>query len=520
MSKQSRRGLGLRGRIMTGVLVVVAISLAVFSFVSLMSERAGMIAALESKADVMAQLQGSAMAQPLWRYDDEALKPLMKDLELDPDFQSIKVDTAANMSFEHKVEKPAGAGTVVREMQIKAPEGGDVVGTMKLVLSTHILDKALAEKTRTQIAMSLGAIVVITLVLYMLLGRETAPLARLADAMKRMAAGDLSVEIAPARHRDEIGTMTEAVTFFRNEALEKQRLEADADAADEARRKARTAEMNGLANTFEREVMAIAETVGQAAERTRDASAGLSHTAESATGQSTAVAAAAEEASRAVQTVASACEELMAATNEISGQVGRTAGIAGQAATEVVSVVDLIRSLDDTAQAIGEVVTLINGIAAQTNLLALNATIEAARAGDAGKGFAVVASEVKTLATQTARATDEIGGRIRDIQDATGRSVAAVENVRGIIDQIAGAATGIAGAVEQQSATTAEIARSVSQVAGATSEISSTMQQVQQAVSDSGSAARRLADDSSLLTGESGRLRQSARQILTTLRAG
>ncbi|MFD2261493.1 methyl-accepting chemotaxis protein [Lacibacterium aquatile] len=517
MNQGTRRGVGLRGRIIAGAIAIVVLSLLVIAGLGLVNERNSLTAALESKADTMAQLQASAMAQPLWRYEEDAIEPLMKDLARDPDFQAIYVKTPADQEFNFSVEKAKGAGTIVRSVDIKGPDNSDV-GDMTLTLSTERIEKLGQEALLKQAVTALIACALISLVLFVMLGRAVAPLGRLAALMQNLAQGDLTVEIPPARRADEIGAMTDAVTFLKEQAVEKQRLEQEAAEASAARRQARTSEMTGLADTFEREVLTIAETVGQAAERALVASTHLSEMAGDTTMKSTTVAAAAEEASHAVQTVAAACEQLMAATNEISGQIGRTAGIANQAASEATSAADLIRSLDETAQAIGEVVTLINGIAAQTNLLALNATIEAARAGDAGKGFAVVASEVKALANQTASATEEIGGRIRDIQDATGRSVAAVDGVRGIIEQIAGAATGIAGAVEEQSATTAEISRSVGQVASATSEISVTMQEVQTAVSNSGSAAKRLAEDSTLLTGESGHLRKSVHHMLETLR--
>jgi methyl-accepting chemotaxis protein len=518
MEQPTRRTVGLRGRIVAGAIFVVVLSLMGMAALSVVNERSNLTAALESKADTMAQLQASAMAQPLWRYEEDAIGPLMKDLARDPDFQAIEVTTPADQKFNYAVDKPKSAGTVVRTVDIKGPDSPDPVGHMVLTLSTERLEISSRDAVTKQAVTAIGASALISIVLFIMLGRAIAPLASLAALMQRMAQGDLDVEVAPTKRADEVGAMTDAVRFLKDQAVEKRRFEQEADAADIARRSARQAEMTGLADTFEREVLTIAETVGKAAERALTASSDLSDMAGDATGKSTTVAAAAEEASQAVQTVAAACEQLMAATNEISGQIGRTAGIANQAANEATSAADLIRSLDETAQAIGEVVTLINGIAAQTNLLALNATIEAARAGDAGKGFAVVASEVKTLATQTAQATEEIGGRIRDIQEATGRSVAAVDGVRGIIEQIAGAATGIAGAVEEQSATTAEISRSVGQVASATSEISQTMQEVQNAVSNSGTAAKRLAEDSTLLTGESGHLRKSVLHMLETLR--
>ena len=215
----------------------------------------------------------------------------------------------------------------------------------------------------------------------------------------------------------------------------------------------------------------------------------MTSTAEEASRQSTAVAAASEQASTNVQTVAAASEELSASIVEISRQVAQSASIAGRAVDEAAATNKSVQGLAEAAQKIGDVVKLINDIAGQTNLLALNATIEAARAGEAGKGFAVVASEVKSLANQTAKATEDIASQVDAIQSATNtpsrRSRASAKTI-GEINEIA---TTIASAVEEQGAATKEISRNVQQAAPGTNDVSSNIAGVTQAAGETGQSA-------------------------------
>jgi methyl-accepting chemotaxis protein len=215
----------------------------------------------------------------------------------------------------------------------------------------------------------------------------------------------------------------------------------------------------------------------------------MTSTAEETSRQSTAVAAASEQTSQNVQTVASATEELSASIREISSQVSEATRIIGSAVTQAAETDTKVKGLSEAALKIGEVVVLINNIASQTNLLALNATIEAARAGEAGKGFAVVASEVKILATQTARATDEIDAQIRAIQEASTTSADAIRQIAQTIGRVNEVSTAIASAVEEQGAATQEISRNVQQAAQGTTEVSSNIINVTQAAEITGASA-------------------------------
>jgi len=244
-----------------------------------------------------------------------------------------------------------------------------------------------------------------------------------------------------------------------------------------------------MAENFENTVKAVVEGVSSSANQVQSAAQAMASTAEETSQQSATVAAASEEATSNVQTVASAAEELSSSIEEISRQVSQSTTISNDAVEEATKANEKVQGLAAAAQKIGEVVNLINDIASQTNLLALNATIEAARAGEAGKGFAVVASEVKSLATQTAKATEEIGGQVSAIQEATGEAVTAIEGISSVIGQISEISTAIASAVEEQGAATREIAGNVQQAATGTQEVSSNIVGVSQAAEQSGATA-------------------------------
>ncbi len=264
-----------------------------------------------------------------------------------------------------------------------------------------------------------------------------------------------------------------------------------------------------IADEFERKVKGVADNLSAAARDMKDASSTMAHAAEGTNDESMAVAAAAEQASGNVQTVAAAAEELSAAIRSITEQVERSRSITNAAVGRARAANDRVATLSAAAIRIGEVVGLIQEIAAQTNLLALNATIEAARAGEAGKGFAVVASEVKNLAGQTARATEDIQTQVADIQAATQSAVDSISEITQVIADVNGTTVNIAAAVEQQGAATSEIARNVEQAAVGTRNVSERITLVTRAASETGAAssqvlgsAEHLAKESSLLGAE------------------
>jgi methyl-accepting chemotaxis protein len=274
-----------------------------------------------------------------------------------------------------------------------------------------------------------------------------------------------------------------------------------------------------LADTFEREVGAVVEAVAASAERLQDSARHLSAAAATSGGEAAAVAEAGGRANADVQSVAAAAEEMAASVTEISRRVGEAAEVAGRAGAEARATDATVQGLSDAAARIGDVVRLIGDIAGQTNLLALNATIEAARAGEAGKGFAVVASEVKSLAGQTAKATEEIGRQISEMQAATAQAVAAIRGIGATVERTSEIATTIAAAVEEQGAATQEIARSAAQVAEATGTVANRIQGVRGAAEEKGTSAGAMHDDSGALAGQAAALREKAAGFLKAVRA-
>ena len=313
----------------------------------------------------------------------------------------------------------------------------------------------------------------------------------LTKAMRALADRDLAVEIPARSDGDEIGLMARAVEVFKQNALDNQRLEAaerEAVAAKEARRHA----LESAIAEFDREIERSLQGLGESARDMTEAAQTMRTTAERTRAQASAVAAASEQGSASVQTAATATEEMVASIGEITRQVSLSSEIANSAVTQVERTNATATSLASAGQRIGDVVQLISDIASQTNLLALNATIEAARAGEAGKGFAVVASEVKSLANQTAKATEDIATQIAAMQSATGEVVTAIAGVGATIGRINEIATAIATAMEEQSATTQEITRSTQQAAVGAQEISRNIGGVNQAAGDTGAAAEQV----------------------------
>ncbi|MEW5727789.1 MAG: nitrate- and nitrite sensing domain-containing protein [Pseudomonadota bacterium] len=346
----------------------------------------------------------------------------------------------------------------------------------------------------------------------------TGSLTGLAGAMERLARRDLSVTIEGTDRHDEIGTMASAVQVFKDALARQEELEAAQHRDEEARRR-RSQTIERLTADFERKASSVVAQFAAGATQLRTTADGMTTAATETARLAMATAAAAEQASTNVQTVAAAADQLSGSIGEIGRQVGHSGTISRSAMAEAGRAETVIGDLASSVQKIGEVVTLINDIASQTNLLALNATIEAARAGDAGKGFAVVAHEVKGLATQTARATDEIAQQIGTVQTQTGRAVDAIQTIVRVIDELGGIAAAIAAAIEQQGAATGEIARNVDQAAAGTVEVSANIGGVQKAATAAGELAGQVQAASEAMNRQSDHLAEVIRHFLGDVKA-
>jgi len=344
------------------------------------------------------------------------------------------------------------------------------------------------------------------------------PLLAQVNVMRRLADGDVSFDIADRDRGDEVGDIARALAVFKDAAARERSMAEEREAARAARER-RTLAIEELTGTFDTEMARVLATLTEACARMDGTSRALAAGAEDTTQKSGAVAAAAEQASAGVETVAAATEQLAASVGEIGRQVERSNNISRQAAEEVDRVTRTINGLSDNSLRIGEVIELINSIAGQTNLLALNATIEAARAGEAGKGFAVVAGEVKSLAGQTARATEDISRQVGAVQDSTRQVVEVIAEVVRRITEINEISTTIASAVEEQSSSAAEIARNVQQTALGIRDITTNIADVSRSANETEGASREVLESSRSLSNESGALRVSVERFLGGIRS-
>jgi methyl-accepting chemotaxis protein len=381
-------------------------------------------------------------------------------------------------------------------------------------------DTTVNDTERLVMMLGIGGFVFGGLLAWMLGKGISRPMVVMCAAMRKLATGDFEIVLPGLGRRDELGEMAGAVEEFKLQAIAK--AERDAAAHAEQNRissEARRAELIRFADDFEAAVGSIVSNVSASAEQLESAAGTLTRTTETTQHLSNQAAGASEKASSNMQSVATATEELSLSVGEIGRQVQESSRIADGAVKQAEQTDARIGKLSRAAQQIGDVVKLITAIAEQTNLLALNATIEAARAGDAGRGFAIVAAEVKSLSSQTAKATDEISSHISGMQDATQESVAAIKEIGSTIGQISNIASAIATAVSQQSSATQEIAQSVQSVAQGTQEVSTNITEVNRGATETGSASEEVLNSAQTLSSESARLRAELDRFMANIRA-
>jgi methyl-accepting chemotaxis protein len=361
------------------------------------------------------------------------------------------------------------------------------------------------------LALAFGAMAIVT-------RRVIKPLHIMRDAMLKVAAGDLHVDTGYAARHDEIGALAGALETFKQQAADKVRIEAQ-ERERNAGAMTRQQAIESHVGEFESMVRETLSHLGDASGQMRTTSAGLSTISRQTNERVEVAGKASGEASMSVETVAAASEQLSTSINDISRQAAHAAGIASRAVGQARDTDGTVQGLAQSAARIGEVVGLINTIAAQTNLLALNATIEAARAGEAGRGFAVVASEVKSLASQTAKATEEISEQIADIQKVAGEAIDAIKGIGSIIGEVNEVATAIAAAVQQQGAATQEITRSTQTAAQGTKNVSDNITGVKAGADAAAAAAEDVKQASQTLETQSQQLGNQVTDFLGKIRA-
>ena len=397
---------------------------------------------------------------------------------------------------------------------------GDVRGVLEIatVIEPQIAHGEQVSHLIVLCAISAG--ILLSLLTYWAIRGVTRPLRKLVTAMEGLAAGSFEVALPGLNRKDEVGAMANAVEQFKVRAIERVRRQADDEevqrrAAGEEQRRS----MRRIADGFESAIGDIVNFVSLESKGLESAAGTMKSIADSTKQFADVVSRASNDAAGNVNSAADAAGELANSVSDISRKVRESSEIAVDAVRQAEKTDARITALSDAATRVGNVVKLITDIAEQTNLLALNATIEAARAGEAGRGFAVVAAEVKTLATQTAKATEEVTVQIAEMQTATADSFAAIKEISSTISRISEIAGSIAAAIEQQGATTSQIAQGVESAARSTGHVVANIEDVNRAATESGTAAERVFASAHLLAKEGGKLKQEVDKFLSTVRA-
>ncbi len=433
----------------------------------------------------------------------------------------VKAYTKAFGEWIASSEKIARATAIISaETRQMLPAANEIIAATGTKAAAAAQDVAASQEQTKLAIIGIGVgVVTLGLLLNWLIGRSiTGPLVRLSGAMDQLAAGDSTVEIPATDSKDEIGAMARTVIVFRDNAIEREQLAVTQEKSVRERER-RTETIAATIARFEETVDEALGKVRGAAQKLETASGALNAATDAVSAESASAEQRVGAASMNVSSAASSAEELAASIGEIAGQAATSTDVASRAVTEAQRTVRTMTELGSAATRIGEVIGLIQAIAGQTNLLALNATIEAARAGEAGRGFAVVASEVKSLASQTAKATEEVATQIGAIQSAAGDATEAIEQVNTIIAEMSGIAAGVAAAVEEQNAAVSTIAEGVNRASSEARTGAEAMTRVASASADTRATADEVKALAETLAGDAERLEDEVRHFLSEVRA-
>ncbi|UEM19894.1 methyl-accepting chemotaxis protein [Skermanella mucosa] len=477
---------------------------------------------LAERARLLATIASGGSGEIMWNMDDQAAIGLLGALASDDDYVYSRLTGADGSVFaEHGDVRAANADLIVESAPVVYGQGtkSKTVGTLELAVSLKGVYARIERTTGRIVLVGVIAMVCLLLALTIILRRITRPIEIMTGTMTALAEGDVHTHIPATRRRDEIGRMAAAVVTFRDNAIEKTRLEQERERLKQEAELARRKSLRDVAETFECDVRGVLSLLESTSSAMASSATVVHGTADSNSHMSGAASVAADRVSANVQTVAAAVEQLAASIREIAARSLNSHTVSMEAARRAQEAVEKVKNLVGAAGRIGDVVSLINSIAAQTNLLALNATIEAARAGEAGKGFVVVANEVKQLAAQTARATGEITQHIGAIQASTDGTAADITEVANIIDNVSRISSVIAAAVEEQNAATSEISRAVTSAAQGTQELQENVREVAGSAERNGLAAVDLMEAIQTLEQSFGSLQDRVQGFVSKLQA-